>query len=249
MKNLLKDRKILISGIGKGLGKDMFYKCIDNGAYVYGFTRTKSDIKKIKKNYLKYSKIFIGDASNPKFIKKLFAYFLKNKINLNGLINNAGQRQRKPFIDISPNEISQIMNVNFMSPFLISQHFVRQVSINENASIVNIGSIVGEYPFSELTGYASSKSAINGLTKSLSLELANKEYNIRVNCINPGFTKTSYFKKFKANKELYAWTLSKISAGRWGQASEISKLAIFLLSNKSLYINGQIISADGGWKN
>ena len=248
MEKTLKNKNILISGVGKGLGLDMLYKCIDNGAFIYGFTRSKDDIKKIKKEYLKKSKIFVGNASDYNFLKKLFFYFKKNNIYLNGLVNNAGQRQRKPFIDITKKDINDIININFLSVFLISQLFVKNSKKENQDSIVNIGSIVGDKPFSDLIGYASSKSAISGFTKSLALELAEKNYNIRVNCINPGFTKTSYFQKFKKNKKLYKWTLSKIAAGRWGESSEISKLAIFLLSNKASYINGQIINIDGGWR-
>ena len=248
MEKILKNKKILISGVGKGLGLDMLYRCIDHGAYIYGFTRSKKDLKKINKNYLAKSKLFIGDATNDKFLKKLFLYFKKNKIYLNGLINNAGQRQRKSFIKFTKKDINKILEVNFVSTFLISQYFVKNTNNKESSSIINIGSIVGDKPFSDLTGYASSKSAISGLTKSLALELSQKNFNIRVNCINPGFTKTSYFNKFKKNKKLYSWTLSKISSGRWAQSSEISKLAIFLLSNKASYINGQTINIDGGWK-
>tara|TARA_A100001015_G_scaffold314785_1_gene425034 strand:- start:9597 stop:10343 length:747 start_codon:yes stop_codon:yes gene_type:complete len=247
MEKILKNKNILISGVGKGLGLDMFYKCIDSGAYIYGFTRSKDDIKKIDKKYLTKSKVFVGDVTNDKFLKKLFSYFKKNKIYLNGLINNAGQRQRKSFIDFTKKDIEQIIKVNFVSTFLLTQLFVKN-SKNHGESIVNIGSIVGEKPFSNLVGYASSKSAVSGFTKSLALELAEKKINIRVNCINPGFTKTSYFKKFKKNKKLYNWTISKIAAERWADSFEISKLAIFLLSDKSSYINGQIINIDGGWK-
>ncbi len=247
MEKILKDKKILISGVGKGLGLDMLYKCIDNGAYIYGFTRSKNDIKKINKKYLTKSKIFVGDITNDKFLKRLFSYFKKNKIYLDGLINNAGQRQRKSFIDFTKKDIEQIIKVNFVSTFLLTQLFVKN-SKNHGESIVNIGSIVGEKPFSNLVGYASSKSAVSGFTKSLALELAEKKNNIRVNCINPGFTKTSYFKKFKKNKKLYNWTISKIAAERWADSFEISKLAVFLLSKKSSYINGQIINIDGGWK-
>ena len=247
MEKILKDKKILISGVGKGLGLDMLYKCIDNGAYIYGFTRSKNDIKKINKKYLTKSKIFVGDITNDKFLKRLFSYFKKNKIYLDGLINNAGQRQRKSFIDFTKKDIEQIIKVNFVSTFLFTQLFVKN-SKNHGESIVNIGSIVGEKPFSNLVGYASSKSAVSGFTKSLALELAEKKNNIRVNCINPGFTKTSYFKKFKKNKKLYNWTISKIAAERWADSFEISKLAVFLLSKKSSYINGQIINIDGGWK-
>ena len=247
MEKILKNKNILISGIGKGLGLDMLYRCIDHGAYVYGFTRSKNDLKKIKKNYLAKSKLFVGDATNDYFLKKLFLYFKKNKIFLNGLINNAGQRQRKSFIDFSKKDIEQILKVNFLSTFLLTQLFVKN-SNNNGESVVNVGSIVGDKPFSDLVGYASSKSAISGFTKSLALELSEKKFNIRVNCINPGFTKTSYFKKFKKNKKLYNWTISKIAAERWAESHEISNLAIFLLSNKSSYINGQIINIDGGWK-
>ena len=238
MEKILKNKKILISGIGKGLGLDMFYKCIDSGAFIYGFTRSKDDIKKIKKEYLKKSKIFVGNASDYKFLKKLFFYFKKNKIYLNGLINNAGQRQRKSFIDITKKDINDIINVNFY------QYFISQF-------LYFVGTQLLMWFYHEnlfRIGYASSKSAISGFTKSLALELAEKKFNIRVNCINPGFIKTSYYKKFKKNKKLYSWTLSKISARRWGQSPEIAKLAIFLLSNKASYINGQIINIDGGWK-
>ncbi len=247
MQRLLKNKNILISGIGKGLGKDMLVKCVDSGAFVYGFTRTKKDIKDLKGKYLNNTKIFIGDATDEKFIKKIFIFLTKNKIVLHGLINNAGERQRKSFSKIKEKDIRHIMNVNFISVFSITQKFVKQLKKNNFASIINVGSVVGEKGFSDLTGYASSKSAITGFTKSLSLELSSKGYKTRVNSINPGFTKTSYFKKFKNKKNLYSWTIKKISARRWGEVDEISNLAIFLLSNRSSYINGQIISIDGGW--
>jgi 3-oxoacyl-[acyl-carrier protein] reductase len=170
MEKILKNKNILISGVGKGLGLDMLYRCIDHGAYVYGFTRSKNDLKKINKNYLAKSKLFVGDATNDNFLKKLFLYFKKNKIYLNGLINNAGQRQRKSFIDFKKKDIEQILKVNFLSTFSLTQLFVKNSNNNEK-SIVNVGSIVGDKPFSDLVGYASSKSAISGFTKSLALEL------------------------------------------------------------------------------
>ena len=244
----LKNKNIFISGVGKGLGRDMMFKCVDSGAFVFGFTRSKKDIKNLQEKYVKKTKIFIGNATNEKFIKKIFKYFLKKKIVLDGLINNAGERQRKAFINFKSKDIKHIMNVNFISTFLITQQFVHQLNKNSFGSIINIGSIVGENAFSDLVGYASSKSAISGFTKSLSLELSTKGYKTRVNCINPGFTKTSYFKKFSKNKKLYSWTIKKIAAKRWGDPAEISKLAIFLLSNRSSYINGQTINIDGGWK-
>ena len=73
------------------------------------------------------------------------------------------------------------------------------------------------------------------------------KYGIRANCISPGFTKTSFYTKFKKNKKLYNWTLSRIPSRRWGEPKEVSNLICFLLSNNSNYINGEDISIDGGW--
>ena len=75
------------------------------------------------------------------------------------------------------------------------------------------------------------------------------KYNVRANVVNPGFTKTSYFKKFKSKKKLYNWTLSRIPMNRWGEPEEIASLICFLLSKKSSYITGEEINIDGGWTN
>ena len=137
-----------------------------------------------------------------------------------------------------------MFDINFFSIFQICQIFIKNLKKNEKGSIVNIGSIVGSYGFDELSGYASSKKALEGLTKCLAVEFGSK--NISCNCINPGFTKTSYFKNFR-KKKLYDWTLNKISVKRWAESSEISKLIVFLCSEDSSYINGEIINIDGGW--
>ena len=112
-------------------------------------------------------------------------------------------------------------------------------------SIVNISSIVGKNGFKELTGYASTKSALVGLGKSLAAEFGY--LGLRINTINPGFIKTSYYSKFRKKNKLYNWTLSRTPIKRWGESYEVANLIIFLLSDKSSYINGEDINIDGGW--
>jgi len=128
------------------------------------------------------------------------------------------------------------------------QELIRYFRKNKKGffSIVNIGSIVGVNGFSELSGYASTKSALEALTKCLATEFGNEK--IKVNIIQPGFIKTSYYEKFKKNKKkLYNWTLSRIPQKRWGDPADVTNLAMFLISDKSNYINGQSIVCDGGW--
>ena len=115
------------------------------------------------------------------------------------------------------------------------------------SSIVNIGSIVGEVGFEGLSGYSSSKGALKSLTQSFAVESA--KYGIRANMINPGFIKSSYFKKFKKNKKLYNWTISRTPLKRWGESREVSDLVKFLISDESTYITGESINIDGGWLN
>ena len=112
-------------------------------------------------------------------------------------------------------------------------------------SIVNIASIVGENGFSELSAYGATKGALISLTKSFATEFA--KMNIRANCVSPGFTKTSFYKKFRTKKKLYNWTISRIPMSRWGNPDEIANMICFLLSDKSEYINGENINIDGGW--
>jgi 3-oxoacyl-[acyl-carrier protein] reductase len=244
---MLKNKNILITGIGKGIGKELFLECVKLDANVFAVCRDKKDVQQFKFNKKKI-KIFFGDVTDVKFMSSIFDYFSKKKIKLDGLVNNAGQRQRAPFEKIDRKSLDHIMNVNFFSIFFIIQKFIKTIDRNKESSIVNIGSIVGNKGFKELSGYASSKSALEGLTKCLAVELTSKFKKLRINNVNPGFTKTSFYDEFKNKKKsLYNWTLKKIPIGRWAETKEISKLIIFLLSNNSTYINGQSINIDGGW--
>ena len=242
---MLKNKNILITGVGKGLGREILIKCIKNNSFVYGVCRSKSDFKYLKQ-YQNRSKIFFGDVTNYKFINKIFSHFKKKKIILDGLVNNAGERQRIKFSKLSKKKLQHIFEVNFFSIFNLIQKFAEYQNNSKKKSIINIGSIVGHRGFNHLSGYASTKSALEGLTRSLAIELSAN--NIRVNTVNPGFMKTSFYKKFKKKrKPLYNWTVSKIPLKRWGDSYEIGDLICFLLSDQSSYITGQSINIDGGW--
>ena len=240
----LKGKNILITGVGKGIGNFMVEDLCERGAFVYGITRSKLDIKKFKKN-LNY-KIFSGDVRDIKNIKKILSQSIKDKRYINGLINNAGVRQRLKFENISKKKINEVFDINFFSIFEIMKIYLKYCKQYKiKSSIVNLNSIVGERGFKNLSGYASSKGALTSLTKSFAVEVA--EYGIRANLLCPGFIKTSYYKKFKMKKKLYKWTLSKIPLSRWGEVNEISNAASFLISDESSYITGSTLNVDGGW--
>lgn len=241
----LKKKVVFLTGAGKGIGKEILNLLIKEKVIVYAITRNKKDFKWIKKN--KYVFLFEGDVTDQKLIDEIFDYSKKRKHLFNCLINNAGMRQRKQFLKITNNELNEVFENNFFSVYKLIQKFSKQFKFKGNmGSIINISSIVGNLGFKELSGYASTKSALDGLTKSLAAELAEKK--IRVNSIAPGFIKSSYFKNFKRNKtKLYKWTLSRIPINTWGENLDVAYLTLFLISEHSKYINGQIVKIDGGW--
>ncbi len=247
----LKNKVVLVTGIGKGIGNQIFFDCLNNADFTYGILRNRTDLNKIKKKINNQKcKIFLGDISNQNIVNNVIKHSKKNKIKINCLVNNAGERQRENFLSLNKKKIFHIFEKNFFSHFFLTQKIVSEFC-NENKgslSIVNIGSIVGIKGFSQLTGYASTKQALDAFTKSLAIEMADKKKRIRVNIVHPGFIKTSYYENFKKKrKKLYNWTLSKIPLKKWGSSSDISNLVCFLLSDDSKYINGQSIISDGGW--
>ena len=246
MKSLIK-KNILVTGSGKGIGEELIKYFSQKSSFVYGITRSKKDIKKFRD--MKNCKIFLGDVRNLKIIKKIFDYSISIKRPINGLINNAGIRQRKEFVKISKKDLKEVFEINFFSTFWIMQAYFKYCKKYKiNSSIVNIGSIVGATGFEGLSGYASTKGALKSLTQSFAVETA--KYGIRANVINPGFIKTSYFEKFKhSKKKLYKWTVSRIPQGKWGEVKDINGLVAYLISDESSYMTGETINIDGGWIN
>jgi len=241
---MLSNKNIIVTGVGKGLGFDLLNKIISYNGYVYGITRSKSDLKKFKN--IKNCKVFLGDVKNKNIIKKILKQSNLDKKAISGLVNNAGERQRIKFDKINKKKLTNLFDTNFFSIFQYMQIYSKYLKQKKiSGSIVNIGSIVGNNGFSELSGYASTKTALIGLTKSFAVEMAKN--NIRANLVSPGFIKTSYFKKFRKKPKLYNWTLSRIPQKRWGRPEEVTNLICFLLSDLSTYINGTNINVDGGW--
>ena len=134
----------------------------------------------------------MGDTSNKNLLKKILIDSKKNKRLINGIVNNAGVRLREKFLETSASKLDYVFKNNFFSIFFLIQFFLKDSIKKKNiTSIVNVSSIVGKNGFKDLSGYASTKSALVGLGKSLAAEFG--EIGIRINTVNPGFIKTSYY--------------------------------------------------------
>jgi len=245
---LLKDKVCIITGSGKGFGRDIAREFYKQGAKLALITRSQEDIDDLK-NEFKDSEdnilFFCGDVSDKKHVNN----FVNDAAELFGtfdvLINNAGMRFRKDFLDTSSEELDLVLDVNLKSVYYMCQMVIPYMLKNTKGKIINMSSIAGTLGFKSLSSYVMSKAGIVGLTRSLAIEFA--EQNIQINAVAPGFCKTSYYENFKSKKELYEFTLSRTPMGRWGESQEIADICVFLASNMSNYMTGEVLKVDGGW--
>lgn len=248
MTELLKNKVCIITGAGKGFGRTLADVFLEHGAKLALITRTADDITQLETDLVAYKDrvlTFCGDVSDKKTVTEFVNQTISRFGQVDVLVNNAGMRFRKKFLEISEEEFNQVMDVNVTSMFHLCQAVLPGMVKQGEGKIINMSSIAGTQALPELSGYVTSKAAIIGLTKSLALEFA--ENNIQVNALAPGFCKTSYFENFKQKSDLYDFTLDRTPMRRWGESEEIANACLFLASELSSYVTGEVMNVDGGW--
>jgi len=163
-------------------------------------------------------------------------------INLDCIINNAGITQDNLAIRMSLEEWQKVIDINLTSTFLISKFAIKKMLKNKSGKIVNITSVVGHTGNLGQANYTASKAGIIAMSKSLAIEYAKK--NININCISPGFIKTTMTDKL--DDKFKEAIISKIPSARLGEPDDIANAVLFLCSNQSSYINGETLHVNGG---
>lgn len=228
-------KRVLISGINKGIGKAIYERfSVDKNYEILGIGKSKTKIKDIE--YLKI------DLSDLKQTNKLVRILKKKNIDL--LINNAGINKIDPFHKIKYRDFEKIINVNLISPFLITQAVINNMIQKKWGRIINISSIFGNITKEKRASYSISKNALQGMTKSLAVEYSKK--NILVNNVAPGFVKTELTNKILKVREKKN-LISKVPFKRMAEPSEIAEVVFWLSSAKNTYMSGQTIIVDGGF--
>lgn len=235
----------IITGATKGIGLGIAKAFLEEGAMVLGIyskdEESKNKAATILEDFKGNIKFFKADISNfdlsKEICNKAKDYF--GKIDI--LVNNAGISKIGLFMDSTKEDIDTLFNINLLGPIYLTKEVVNNM-ISNGGCILNISSIWGECGASCETLYSSSKGGINLFTKALAKELAMA--NIRVNAIAPGVINTD-MNSFLSEEDKNVLN-EEIPMGRFGDSSEIGKLAVFLCNEDSSYITGQIIKADGG---
>ncbi len=184
----------------------------------------------------------LADASDPAAVSGCYKEIFKRFKRLDILVNNAGILEHA-LIGMIPAAMARtVLEVNTMGPLLHMQEAARLMGRHQSGSIINLTSIVGRFGMEGESVYAASKAAVIGMTMAAAKELAPKK--IRVNAVAPGFIDTDMTRQLPADK--YAERLKSVKMNRIGTPEDIANAILFLASDSSTYITGQVIGVDGG---
>ncbi|CAI2768500.1 gluconate 5-dehydrogenase [Flavobacterium collinsii] len=161
------------------------------------------------------------------------------------LINNAGIIKRIPLIEMEVADFKEVIDIDLVSPFIVSKHVVRGMIERKRGKIINICSMMSELGRSTVGAYAAAKGGLKMLTKNMATEWA--KHNVQINGIGPGYFATEQTKPIRVDGHPFNdFIISRTPAAKWGEASDLAGAAIFLSSKASDFVNGHILYVDGG---
>ena len=243
---LLKGRTILITGATKGIGKATAQLFAENGANLILLGRDGESLNSVKDQISENSEVniltFAVDLTSLDAIKNIFTELKKNRIFLDGLVNNAGIMKDAALMMVKPAAVEETFSTNVFAGFILCLLALKSFIHHRKGFIINISSIVGVQGSAGQSVYSASKSALIGFTKSLGKELA--PLNIKVNAIAPGFIQTDLIEHI--NEKQRENVINNIGFKRAGTPEDVAKVVLFLASELSDYVTGQVIGVDGG---
>ena len=244
----LSGKTALVTGCNKGIGRSMAMGLAAAGADILGVSNSLqpgSDIEKevnaLGRSFKAYQADFSDRDSLYSFIGKITAE--NNRIDI--LVNNAGMILRNPAAEHSDEYWDKVMAVNLDAQFILSREIGKKMIGQGSGKIIFTASLLSFQGGITVPGYAASKGAIASLIKALANEWAPK--GINVNGIAPGYVATDNTEALRNDPERSKAILSRIPAGRWAEPDDFVGVTVFLASAASDYVNGTIITVDGGW--
>jgi 2-deoxy-D-gluconate 3-dehydrogenase len=243
----LTGKKVLITGSSKGIGAAIAIAMAEAGAEIVLQGRSSESLASTRAAIEKISQLpvreVLCDVSSNSEITAAFSDIASLKVDV--LVNNAGSISRAPAAETTYEDWSRIIDTNLNSIFQISQLCGRAMLERGNGRIINIASLLSFQGGINVPAYTASKHAVAGLTKALANEWGARGVN--VNAIAPGYISTDNTAALRADQDRNTAIVARIPIGRWGNPEDIAGAAVFLASGAAGYINGEILTVDGGW--
>ncbi len=245
----LEGKTALVTGCKRGIGKGMALALAEAGADIIGVSASleengsavEKEVTALGRSFKGYSCDFSDRKSLYSFIEKVKADFPVIDI----LVNNAGTILREPAVNHPDEYWDKVIEVNLSAQFVLSREIGREMVARKSGKIIFTASLLTFQGGITVPGYAASKGGIGQLTMALSNEWAASGVN--VNAIAPGYIATDNTQALRDNKERSEQILQRIPAGRWGTPDDFKGPVVFLASQAANYVNGTILTVDGGW--
>jgi NAD(P)-dependent dehydrogenase (short-subunit alcohol dehydrogenase family) len=241
----------VVTGASRGIGRGIAEVLAEEGSDIavnYVSNRAEAeDTARLVRDKGRRAIIVRGDVSKRAEVESVFERTWTELGPADILVNNAGIETIVPFLELTDEQWTNLVDINLRGPWLCSQVFCRRViGESRKASIVHIGSIQAAKVLPGRTHYAPTKLGLEALTRNMSAEVAS--HGIRVNCVHPGYIETDMTMWIRDVPGARETVLGQISLARSGECREIGKAVAFFASEEASYITGQSIHADGGWE-
>ena len=243
---LLEGKNVIITGASRGIGRGVATVFAKNGAniaftYLYSAAKAKSLENELACFGVK-AKGYKSDASNFIAAQELSKSVIEDFGSIDVLVNNAGITKDSLLMRMTENDFNLVMQINMNSVFNMTKAVIKPMMKAKKGSIINMSSVVGVKGNAGQTNYSASKAGIIGFTKSTALELGSR--NIRCNAIAPGFIETEMTESLE-DDAINNWR-NQIPLKRGGEPEDVANVSMFLASDLSSYITGQVINVCGG---
>jgi NAD(P)-dependent dehydrogenase (short-subunit alcohol dehydrogenase family) len=235
----------IVTGGASGIGLAIAEKFSQHDIFTIVVGRDSNKLKAAQDMLGKKGKTIQFDLTDLKKIPSLVNDIKKEFGRIDVLVNNAGINMKKEFTEVSDEDFQTILHTNVNAVFSLSREVVKVMEVQGSGSIINISSMASQYGIPKVIAYTASKSAIEGMTNAMAVELSPK--GIRVNTIAPGFIATDMSTKaLNGDEERKRKVLGRTPMGYLGKPEDVADAALFLATNSSKYITGTSIRVDGG---
>jgi 2-deoxy-D-gluconate 3-dehydrogenase len=245
----LSGKTALVTGCNKGIGRGMTLGLAEAGADIMGVSGSLelsgSEIEKEVMALGRKFKAFRADLSDRESVYRFIGEAKAYNSSINILVNNAGIIMRKPAAEHPDDYWDKVLSVNLDAQFILAREFGKDMIERGSGKIIFTCSLLSFQGGVTVPGYAASKGAIASLVKALSNEWASK--GINVNGIAPGYIATDNTEALRNDEARSKSILDRIPAGRWGEPEDFKGAVVFLASDAASYVNGTILTVDGGW--